>query len=70
MPSKMALVDYSKCQPGNCNEGICLASQACTRKLLQQEAPYDAPMTNPSVCAGCADCVRACPMKAIQIMRM
>ena len=70
MPGKMALVDYNRCRPGECDNGVCEAALACRRKLLQQEAPSDAPMTNPSVCAGCADCVRACPLKAIQIMRM
>ena len=70
MPSKMAVVDYRKCQPEECSGGVCLASQACTRKLMRQEAPYDAPMTNPSACAGCADCVRACPLKAIRILSM
>jgi len=42
----------------------------CSHKLLKQETPYEIPMMNPSVCQGCGDCVRACPLKAIKIVRM
>jgi Fe-S-cluster-containing hydrogenase component 2 len=65
---KLALVDYKKCDPGGCEGGICVAALACPRKLLQQEAPYEAPMTDPSTCRGCGDCVLACPLKAIEVV--
>jgi translation initiation factor RLI1 len=70
MPGKMALVDYNKCRPENCNHGVCSAALACPRKLLKQEAPFEIPMTDPSICLGCGDCGRACPLKAIEIIRM
>ena len=70
MPSKMALVDYKKCHPEKCDSGVCAAVLACSHKLLKQEAPYEIPMMDPSVCQGCGDCVRACPLKAIEIVRM
>ncbi len=70
MPIKMALVDYKKCLTGKCESGICAATLACSRKLLKQDAPYDIPMPDPSLCRGCGDCVRACPMKAIEIVKM
>ncbi len=70
MPSKMALVDYNKCQPSQCDSGKCAAALACSRRLLTQEALYEPPMTDPSVCRGCGDCVRACPAKAIVIGQM
>lgn len=70
MPSKTALVDFAKCHPEECEAGICLAAAACTHRLLKQEAPYDVPMMEASVCGGCGDCVRACPLKAIRIVRM
>ena len=69
MPSKVALVIFNKCQPEECEEGICTAALACPRKLLKQEVPYEIPMPEPSICQGCGDCVRACPLKAIKIAR-
>ena len=70
MPNKVALVVFDKCHPEKCDKGICVATLACSHNLLKQEAPYDIPMPNPSICQGCGDCVRACPLKAIQIVRM
>jgi len=70
MTSKIALVNYKKCRPERCDSGACAAVLACSHKLLKQEAPYDIPLTGPSVCQGCGDCVRACPLKAIKIVRM
>ena len=70
MPAKIALVDFNRCHPEKCDRGVCAAAAACTRKLLRQEAPYEIPMPDPSLCRGCADCVRACPQKAIKIARM
>lgn len=69
MPSKVALVDYNKCRPDQCNGGVCQATLACRYKQLKQEKVNEAPM-NPFVCRGCGDCVRACPMNAIEIAKM
>ena len=63
----MALVDFAKCHPEQCNAGICAAAEACPRKLLKQEHPGEIPMTNPALCQGCGDRARACPMKAIRM---
>jgi NAD-dependent dihydropyrimidine dehydrogenase PreA subunit len=68
MPSKMALVDFNKCHPESCDKGICAAAKACPRKLMKQEKPNQPPMTDPSACQACADCVRACLKKAIKIV--
>ncbi|MBN1368166.1 MAG: 4Fe-4S binding protein [Dehalococcoidales bacterium] len=68
MPSKMALVDFGKCNPDMCESGICAAVEACPHKLLKQEVPGDIPMTNPSLCRGCGTCAQACPAKAIKIV--
>ena len=69
MPSKMALINYNKCRPGDCADGICPAVKACEKKLLIQEAPGEPPMPDPSLCKGCGDCVRACPSGAIEVIR-
>ncbi len=70
MPSKMALVNYNKCRPDQCDRGVCAAVLACSHKLLKQEAAYEIPMTDPFLCQGCGDCVRACHLKAIETVRM
>jgi translation initiation factor RLI1 len=67
MPSKVALVDYNKCRPDMCDNGICQAAQVCQYKLLKQEKSYEIPMADPYICRGCGDCVRACTWKAIVI---
>ena len=68
MPAKIALVAFDQCHPDQCdNQGICPAVAACPRHLIRQEDPYDPPMMNPSICQGCRDCARACPLGAISI---
>jgi translation initiation factor RLI1 len=66
MPAPMAFLDYTKCRPEACLDGLCKATQACRYKLLKQEKPFEAPMMDPYICRGCNQCVRACPLKAIQ----
>jgi translation initiation factor RLI1 len=68
LPGKIALVTFDKCHPEKCESGVCIAAQACQRKILKQEAPNEIPMTSPMVCRGCGDCSRACPFQAIQIV--
>jgi translation initiation factor RLI1 len=68
MARKAALLDYNKCVPGNCDGGVCAATQACPSRLLKQEEPSAVPITEPSFCRACGDCVRACPMQAIRIV--
>ncbi len=70
MPSKVALVNFNKCRPETCESGICKAAQACRYKLLKQEKPSEVPEADPFICRGCGDCVRACPLKAIDIAQM
>ena len=70
MLQKVALIDFNKCHPEKCDGGTCAAVQACSRKLLKQEAPQEIPVPDPFLCQGCGDCVRACPLKAIAIAAM
>ena len=69
MPGKMALVHFDRCHPEKCRGGVCAAAQACPHKLLKQEAPLQTPMPDPSICRGCGDCARACPQKAIEVVK-
>ena len=69
MLGKVALIDFNKCRPGECDNGLCLAVKACERNLLTREDAYEVPLPTPSICRGCGDCLRACPLGAIQISR-
>jgi translation initiation factor RLI1 len=69
MPKKVAVVDYQQCHPEKCDHGICLAALECEHGSLVQEDPNEAPEINPAKwCRGCAECVGACPLKAIHMM--
>jgi translation initiation factor RLI1 len=70
MPGQIALVDYNKCRPDICEQGLCAAALVCRYKLLKQEKVFETPMSDPYICRGCADCVRACPLKAIRMSTM
>ena len=69
MPYPRAVIDYQKCQPEKCGNGICAAAAACPQKVLKQEAPFEFPLARPSkLCKGCAKCNDACPAKALRIV--
>jgi translation initiation factor RLI1 len=67
---KYTEVDFTQCDPGECGvrDGTCVAVKACTHKLLEQEDPYEPPvLLSSSMCSGCAQCVRECPLGALRI---
>ncbi len=67
---KYTEVDFNLCNPDECNgtDGVCIATKACTRKLLEQEDPYEPPvLLSSTMCSGCAQCVRECPLGALRI---
>jgi ATP-binding cassette subfamily E protein 1 len=69
MPKKVAAIDYAICTPGQCDHGICAAALACEYGNLIQPVPFAEPEVNPAKwCHGCASCVAACPMKAIEML--
>ena len=68
--NKWASIDFSICNPSQCDreEGICAASRACKKNLLEQEVPFDSPVLLSSrMCVGCSHCARACPFGAVRI---
>ena len=69
MPAKMIVIDFNKCRPQECGNGICLAAKVCEQKLLYQEKEYEIPLAIPSSCRGCSDCIRACPLKAVRLSK-
>jgi translation initiation factor RLI1 len=69
MPHPVAIIDYQKCQPKKCGDGVCAAAAECPNKVLRQEAAYEFPFSHPShFCRGCAKCAQAYPAKAIQVV--
>ncbi len=67
--SLVAVVDYNKCHPEKCSEGICAAIDACPVKAIKQGAPYELPKVVQSVCEGYGYCVEACPLKALRLTK-
>ena len=68
--NKSAHVDFTVCVPARCDRlrGICPASEACKKNLLEQEEPFEAPfLISSKMCVGCSHCVKACPYGAIRI---
>ena len=66
----VALVDYKICNLNECNPdgGICVAAKACSKGIMEQiDGTFEAPIVDQDMCLGCADCVEACPLDAIQI---
>jgi len=69
MPQPKVVLDYQRCDPSCCEEGICAAALVCQRKVLRQEKPGELPDLYPSRCLGCVDCLTVCPNDALRLMQ-
>jgi len=69
MPQPKVALDYARCDPETCENGICSAAKVCEKKVLRQEAPGEMPDLYPAMCRGCIDCIAACPRDAIRLMK-
>jgi len=58
-------VDYKRCHPESCVEGVCLIVGECPRKLFKQEEPYDPPFVIFGFCEDCGRCIEMCPHEAV-----
>ena len=70
MPGKYAHIDFNRCDPRKHDpeRGKCPAVASCGKKLLEQEEDFDGPLLiSATMCVGCGDCVRTCPLGAIRI---
>ena len=69
MPKKVPVLDYEKCQPGKCDNGVCVAALECEYGSLVQKSAYETPEINPAKwCHSCAKCAKICPLKAIRML--
>jgi len=66
MPSKIAVINYNKCDSKECKDGVCKAVSSCSKKIIKQEEPYEAPFIDTSLCSGCYDCITSCLKGAIE----
>jgi Fe-S-cluster-containing hydrogenase component 2 len=58
-------VDYKRCHPESCEEGMCLIVRECPRRLFKQEEPYDPPFVISGFCEDCGRCIEMCPLQAV-----
>jgi translation initiation factor RLI1 len=71
MARKNAVINFATCFPHTCDRihGKCQALDACNKKLLEQEDPFDQPiLMSEAMCHGCGACKKACPLHAIDIV--
>ena len=66
MSAKIALIDYNRCDPKECKDGICKALSSCSKKNIKQEEPYETPFINTNLCTGFYECITACSKGAIE----
>lgn len=67
MPKQRVIIDFGRCRPEACPDGICAATLACPKKLLKQESVNESPLPSPVAYPACADCQRACPFGAVDL---
>ena len=63
----LAVIDYKKCDPKNCDSGKCIAVDVCPVHALEQESSFDMPYVKGG-CYACNKCINVCPLKAIQVV--
>ena len=69
MSNKSIIINYDLCDFKECIDGICKAKSGCEKKVLKQEAPFEPPFVNTSLCSGCNKCIGQCHSKAIEKSR-
>jgi ATP-binding cassette subfamily E protein 1 len=65
-----ATVDYERCDPKRCNpeKGVCACVSACTHKVIKQiDGVFEPPIIFQDMCLGCWDCIKTCPLDAVQV---
>ncbi|MEW6231217.1 MAG: 4Fe-4S binding protein [Chloroflexota bacterium] len=60
-----ATIDWRKCDPNKCVNGMCFVKGNCPVKAIIQLDAEDQPVVDTSRCRGCSACVARCPLRAI-----
>jgi translation initiation factor RLI1 len=68
MPNQTSVVDYDRCQPLQCDNGICNVVGACPHGFLFQEKAFELPEPRPGACVGCGICTQACLHDAVRMI--
>lgn len=66
MPKKAVILNYQKCEPQQCENGVCQAVAVCKRQVLIQLQPFEVPQLRSELCLGCAVCTTVCTLKALE----
>lgn len=64
-----ATIDYQRCRPSDCENGLCRILRECPVKAIWQEEPYEVPVADWSRCRGCSKCLTLCPHNAVGLIR-
>jgi len=67
-PKVKITIDYKKCDPKRCDQGVCAALVACPTKLIKQIERCDYPYPVAGFCQECGKCSEACLLKAISML--
>jgi ferredoxin len=67
-PKVKITIDYNKCNPKRCGQGVCAALLECPIKLIKQIEPYDYPYPVAGFCQECGKCTEACLLEAISML--
>ena len=67
-PKIKIAIDYKRCDPKRCDQGICAVLLECPSKLVKQIEPYGCPYPVAGFCQECGNCSEACLLKAISAL--
>ena len=67
-PKVKITIDYKRCDPKRCDQGVCVAFLDCPTKLIRQIELYDYPYPVAGFCQECGKCSEACLLRAISML--